>query len=57
MNNPSPNWQENRTTKMAMFTVDLKHHKAFAKPIRGLFDDYIITVEGFKDNNTELMKD
>ena len=41
---------------MVMFTVDLKYHEAFAKPIQGLFDDYIVTVEGFKNNNAELMK-
>ena len=36
--------------------MDLKFHEAFAKPIRGLFDDYSVPVEGFKDNNAELMK-
>ena len=42
---------------MAMFTMDLTLHEPFIKPIRGLYDDYcMITVEGFKEHNTELMK-
>ena len=36
--------------------MDLKFHEAFAKPICGLYDDYCVTVEGFKDNIAELMK-
>ena len=41
---------------MAMFTMDLTLHEPFIKPIRGLYDDYCVTVEGFKEHNTELMK-
>ena len=41
---------------MAMFKVDLKFHEAFIKPIRGLYDDHSVTVDGFKENNIELMK-
>ena len=41
---------------MAMFKVDLKFHEAFIKLICGLYDDYHVTVEGFKDNNAELLK-
>ena len=53
---PSLIWRENKTTKMVMFKVDLKFHEAFIKPIQGLYDDYQVTVEGFKENNAELMK-
>ena len=41
---------------MAMFKVDLKFHEAFIKLICGLYDEYKVTVEGFKENNVELMK-
>ena len=41
---------------MAMFKVDLKFHEAFIKLIHGLYDEYKVTVEGFKENNVELMK-
>ena len=39
-----------------MFKVDLKFHEAFIKPIWGLYNDHSVTVEGFKENNVELMK-
>ena len=39
-----------------MFKVDLKFHEAFIKPIPGLYDEHIFTVDGFKENNIELMK-
>ena len=55
-NNPSPNWRENKTIKMALFKVDLQFHEAFVKPIRGLYDEYIVTIDGFKENNAELLK-
>ena len=42
--------------KMALFKVDLHFNKAFIKPIRGLYKEYIVTVDGFKENNTELLK-
>ena len=58
--NPSPNWRENKTIKkkkkMALFKVNLQFHEAFAKPIRGLYDENIVTIDGFKENNTELLK-
>ena len=41
---------------MALFKVDLQFHEAFAKPIHGLYDDYIVTIDGFKENNAELLK-
>ena len=41
---------------MALFKVDLQFHEAFVKPIRGLYDEYIVTVDGFKENNAELLK-
>ena len=41
---------------MAMFTVDLKFHDAFIKPIHGLYEEHTVTVDGFKENNAELMK-
>ena len=52
----SLNWRENKTSKMAVFKVDLKFHEAFIKLICGLCDEYKVTVDGFKENNTELMK-
>ena len=36
--------------------MDLQFHEAFVKPIRGLYDEYIVTVDGFKENNAELLK-
>ena len=41
---------------MVLFRVDLQFHEAFVKPIRGLYDKYIVTVDGFKENNAELLK-
>ena len=41
---------------MALFKVDLQFHEAFVKPICGLYDEYIVTVDGFKENNAELLK-
>ena len=41
---------------MALFKVDLQFHEAFVKPICGLYDEYIVTIEGFKENNAELLK-
>ena len=41
---------------MALFKVDLQFHEAFVKPIRSLYDEYIVTVDGFKENNAELLK-
>ena len=41
---------------MVMFKVDLKFHEAFIKPICGLHDEHTVTVDGFKENNIELMK-
>ena len=41
---------------MALFKVDLQFHEAFVKPIHGLYDEYIVTVNGFKENNAELLK-
>ena len=55
-NNPSPNWRENKTIKMVLFKVDLQFHEAFVKPIHGLYDEYIVTIDGFKENNAELLK-
>ena len=42
--------------KMALFKVDLQFNETFVKPIRGLYKEYIVTVDGFKENNTELLK-
>ena len=42
--------------KMALFKVDLHFNKAFIKPIHGLYKEYIVTVDGFKENNAELLK-
>ena len=42
--------------KMALFKVDLHFNEAFVKPIRGLYKEYIVTVDGFKENNIELLK-
>ena len=39
-----------------MFKVGLKFHEVFIKPIRGLYDEHTVTVDGFKENNVELMK-
>ena len=36
--------------------MDLKFHEPFIKPISGLYDDYCVTVEGFKEHNAELIK-
>ena len=52
----SLNWRENKTSKMAVFKVDLKFHEAFVKLIHGLYDEYKVMVDGFEENNTELMK-
>ena len=41
---------------MALFKVDLQFHEAFVKPIHGLYDEYIVMVDGFKENNAELLK-
>ena len=41
---------------MALFKVDLQFHEAFVKSIRGFYDEYIVTVDGFKENNAELLK-
>ena len=41
---------------MALFKVDLQFHEAFVKPIRSLYDEYIVTIDGFKENNAELLK-
>ena len=42
--------------KMALFKVDLQFHEAFVKPICGLYDEHIVTIDGFKENNAELLK-
>ena len=36
--------------------MDLQLHEAFINRIRGLYDEYIVTVDGFKENNAELLK-
>ena len=41
---------------MTLFKVDLQFHEAFVKPICGLYDKYIVTIDGFKENNAELLK-
>ena len=54
---PSLNWQEKYNhNKMALLKVDLHFNEAFIKPIRGLYKEYIVTVDGFKENNAELLK-
>ena len=42
--------------KMALLKVDLHFNEAFIKPIHGLYKEYIVTVDGFKENNAELLK-
>ena len=39
-----------------MFTMDHTLHEPFIKPICGLYNDYCVTIEWFKEHNAELMK-
>ena len=41
---------------MVLFKVDLQFHEAFAKPIHSFYDEYIVTIDGFKENNAQLLK-
>ena len=41
---------------MALLHRDMVHNELFITPIRGLYDEYAITVEEFKDKNAGIMK-
>ena len=41
---------------MAVFKRDIKNNKLFIKPIRGLYEDQVITVEEFKEHHEQISK-
>ena len=49
-------WQETKTIKMAVLHRDIANNELFITPIRGLYDEYSMSVEEFKDKNAQIMK-
>ena len=41
---------------MAVMKCDTANNELFIKPIRGLYAEYVISVEDFKDRNAGIMK-
>ena len=51
------NWPEpGKTIKMALRKYDTAYNEQFVTPIRGLYFEYAISVEEFKERNVGLMK-
>ena len=45
-----------KTIKMAVMECDTANNELFIKPISGLYAEYVISVEDFKDRNAGIMK-
>ena len=41
---------------MAVMKCDTANNELFIKPIRGLYAEYVISIEDFKDRNAGIMK-
>ena len=48
-------WWEKKTIKMALLRRDTANNELFITPIRGLYDEYAMSIEEFKEKNAGIM--